>query len=52
VKALNEELGNIRLIELTASNVQAALTALAARLSTRTVQIALPAVRGQLKRTT
>jgi integrase len=40
VKALNEELGNIRLTELTASHVQAALAALAARLSTRTVQIA------------
>jgi integrase len=40
VKALNEELGNIRLMELTASNVQGALSALAARLSTRTVQIA------------
>jgi hypothetical protein len=40
VKALNEELGNIRLTELTASNVQGALSALAGRLSTRTVQIA------------
>jgi integrase len=40
VKALNEELGKIRLTELTASNVQEALAALAARLSTRTVQIA------------
>jgi integrase len=40
VKALNEELGKIRLTELTASNVQQALAALAARLSTRTVQIA------------
>jgi integrase len=40
VKALHEELGKIRLTELTASNVQDALAALAARLSTRTVQIA------------
>jgi integrase len=40
VKALNEELGNVRLTELTASNVQGALSALAERLSTRTVQIA------------
>jgi hypothetical protein len=40
VKALNEELGKIRLAELTASNVQEVLAALAARLSTRTVQIA------------
>jgi integrase len=40
VKALNEELGKIRLTELTASNVQEALAALAARLSTRTMQIA------------
>ena len=40
VKALNEELGKIRLTELNASHVQAALAALAARLSTRTVQIA------------
>jgi integrase len=40
VKALNEELGKIRLTELTASHVQEALAALAARLSTRTVQIA------------
>jgi integrase len=39
VKALNEELGNIRLTELTASNVQGALSTLAGRLSTRTVQI-------------
>ena len=37
VKALNEELGKIRLTELTASHVQGALVA---RLSTRTVQIA------------
>ena len=40
VKALNEELGKIKLTELTASHVQEALAALAARLSTRTVQIA------------
>jgi integrase len=40
VKALNEELGKIKLTELTSSNVQEALAALAARLSTRTVQIA------------
>src|SRR5580698_8623336 len=40
VKALNEELGRIRLMELTASDVQVALAALATRLSTRTVQIA------------
>jgi hypothetical protein len=40
VKALNEELGNIRLMELTASNVQGSLSALAGRLSTRRVQIA------------
>jgi integrase len=40
VKALNEELGKIKLTELTASNVQAALATLAERLSTRTVQIA------------
>ena len=40
MKALNEELGKIRLTELTASHVQGALAALAARLSTRTVQIA------------
>ena len=40
VKALNEELGGVRLTELTASDVQRALTALAARSSTRTVQIA------------
>jgi hypothetical protein len=35
VKALSEELGKVRLTELTASDVQAALAALAARLSTR-----------------
>ena len=40
LKALNEELGNIKLTELTASNMQAALATLAARLSARTVQIA------------
>jgi integrase len=40
VKALNEELGFVRLTELTASDVQRALTALAAGLSTRTMQIA------------
>ena len=40
VKALNEELGGVRLTELTASDVQRALTALAAGLSTRTVQLA------------
>jgi integrase len=40
VKALCEELGAVRLTELTASDVQGALTALASRLSTRTVQIA------------
>src|SRR6185437_11134762 len=40
VKALNEELGGVRLTELTASDVYKALTALASRSSTRTVQIA------------
>jgi hypothetical protein len=40
VKALCEELGAVRLTELTASDVQGALAALATRLSTRTVQIA------------
>jgi hypothetical protein len=40
VKALSEELGKVRLTELTASDVQGALAALATRLSTRTVQIA------------
>jgi hypothetical protein len=40
VKALNEQLGGVRLTELTASDVQRALTAAAARSSTRTVQIA------------
>jgi integrase len=39
-KALNEELGSVKLRDLTASGVQRALTALAARSSTRTVQIA------------
>jgi len=39
-KALREELGTIRLTDLTAGRVQAALRAMAARLSTRTVQIA------------
>ena len=40
VKALNEELGAVRLTELTASDVQRALAAMAPRLSTRTLQIA------------
>ena len=40
VKALDEELGAVRLTELTASDVQGALAAMASRLSTRTVQIA------------
>jgi integrase len=39
-KALREELGTVRLTELTAGDVQGALGALAARLSSRTVQIA------------
>ena len=39
-KALREELGSVRLTELTAVDVQAALTAMASRLSPRTVQIA------------
>ena len=39
-KALREELGTVRLTELTAGDVQGALAALAARLSSRTVQIA------------
>jgi integrase len=39
-KALNEELGSVKLTDLTASGVQRALTALATRSSTRTVQIA------------
>jgi hypothetical protein len=38
VKALNEQLGAVRLTELTAARVQVALTSLAARSSTRTVQ--------------
>jgi integrase len=40
VKALHEELGGVRLTELTAADVQRALASLASRLSTRTVQIA------------
>ena len=40
VKALDEGLGAVRLTELTASDVQGALAAMASRLSTRTVQIA------------
>jgi integrase len=40
VKALDEELGAVRLAELTASDVQRALAAMASWLSTRTVQIA------------
>ena len=40
VKALNEELGAVRLTELTAGDVQGALAAMAPRLSTRTLQIA------------
>ncbi len=39
-KALREELGTVRLTDLTAGDVQGALAALAARLSSRTVQIA------------
>ena len=39
-KALREELGTVRLTELTAGDVQVALTAMASRVSTRTVQIA------------
>src|ERR1700733_10339317 len=39
-KALREELGAVRLTELTAGDVQGALGVLASRLSTRTVQIA------------
>ncbi len=39
-KALRDELGSVRLTELTASDVQGALEAMAARLSTRTLQIA------------
>jgi integrase len=37
--ALRQQLGTVRLTDLTASDVQAALTAIAARMSTRTVQI-------------
>ena len=40
VKALNEELGTVRLTELTAGHVQGALAALTPQLSTRTLQIA------------
>jgi hypothetical protein len=40
VKALTEELGAVRLKELTASDVQGALAAMAPGLSTRTLQIA------------
>jgi integrase len=40
VKALDEELGAVRLTELTARDVQSALAAMAPRLSTRTLQIA------------
>jgi integrase len=40
VKALNEELGAVRLTELTASDVQRALAPMAPGLSTRTLQIA------------
>jgi len=47
--ALKEELGQVRLSDLTASRVQGALRALAARTSSRTVQIArnvlVPAIR-------
>jgi integrase len=39
-KALREELGTIRLTDLTAGRVQIALRAMASRMSTRTVQIA------------
>src|SRR5215831_5096868 len=40
VKALNEELGAVKLTELTAGGVQTAFAAMAPRLSTRTLQIA------------
>ena len=40
MKAPNEELGAVRLTELTASDVQRALAAMAPRLSTRMLQIA------------
>ena len=39
-KALREELGSVRLTDLTAADVQKALTSIASRVSTRTVQIA------------
>ena len=39
-KALREELGSVRLTDLTAADVQKALTSIASRMSTRTVQIA------------
>jgi integrase len=39
-KALREELGAVRLTDLTAADVQRALTSIASRMSTRTVQIA------------
>ena len=39
-KALREELGTVRLTDLTAGDVQGALAAMASRVSTRTVQIA------------
>ena len=39
-KALREELGTVRLTDLTAGDVQVALAAMASRVSTRTVQIA------------
>ncbi len=39
-KALSEELGTVRLTDLTTGDVQATLTAMASPLSTRTVQIA------------
>ena len=39
-KALSEELGGVRLTDLTEADVQKALTAMASRVSTRTVQIA------------
>jgi len=39
-KALREELGSVRLTDLTAADVQKALASIASRMSTRTVQIA------------
>jgi len=39
-KALREELGSVRLTDLSAADVQKALTSIASRVSTRTVQIA------------